>query len=250
MADARLSQIETLWSVVRQAHAEPSEETAAARARLIERYGGAIRRYLTACLRDQDAVDEVFQEFSLRFVRGDFSGVSPEKGRFRSYIKTVIFHLVADFGRRRKKYAAAALEHESLLAGRDDATTDLEEQFQTSWRDSLLGQAWEQLRQDEETSGKAWHTVLKTRSQHPELRSPELAERVGEQLGKTISPGNVRVLVHRARERFAEILIALVRDSLASSDQEALEHELIDLNLFQYCRPLLRPTEGEDDAGG
>ncbi len=82
-----LSRIETLWSVVRQAHAADSAATSSARAQLIERYGDAIRRYLMACLRDSDAVDEVFQEFSLRFVRGEFASVSPEKGRFRSYIK-------------------------------------------------------------------------------------------------------------------------------------------------------------------
>jgi RNA polymerase sigma-70 factor (ECF subfamily) len=77
------------------------------------------------------------------------------------------------------------------------------------------------------------------------MRSPELAELVSNLLQKEISSGNVRVLVHRARERFAEILIELVRDSLASTDAETLEHELIDLNLWQYCKPLLR--SGDDD---
>jgi len=246
VADPRLSQIETLWSVVRQAHSEESEETATARAQLIERYSDAIQRYLMACLRDRDAVDEVFQEFSLRFVRGDFSNVSADKGRFRSYIKTVIYHLVADFGRRRKKYAAAALEHESMLAGNADAGLDLDEQFQTSWRDSLLGKGWEELKRNEEQSGKAWHTVLKARSENPEMRSPELAELVSDLLGKDVSSGHVRVLVHRARERFAEILISLVRDSLVSADDESLEHELIDLNLWQYCKPLMNSTNEEE----
>ncbi len=246
MADPRLSQIETLWSVVRQAHADESEETAAARAQLIERYSDAIQRYLMACLRDRDAVDEVFQEFSLRFVRGDFSSVSADKGRFRSYIKTVIYHLVADFGRRRRKYAAAALEHESMLAGTAGESLQLDAQFHTSWRDSLLAKGWEELQRDEQKSGKSWYTVLKARSENPSMRSTELAELVSHQLEKEVSAGNVRVLVHRARERFAEILIALVRDSLASTDPETLEHELIDLNLWQYCKPLLRPDETDD----
>jgi len=245
LADPRLSQIETLWSVVRQAHSDESEETSAARARLIEQYSDAIQRYLMACLRDREAADEVFQEFALRFVRGDFANVSADKGRFRSYIKTVIYHLVADFGRRRKKYSAAALEHESMLAGTADSSLQLDAQFQTSWRDSLLGKGWAELRQNEEQSGKAWHTVLKARSENPQMRSPELAELVSNLLQKEISSGNVRVLVHRARERFAEILIELVRDSLASTDAETLEHELIDLNLWQYCKPLLR--SGDDD---
>ena len=245
MADPRLSQIETLWSVVRQAHSDESDDTSAARAQLIERYSDAIQRYLMACLRDREAADEVFQEFALRFVRGDFSNVSADKGRFRSYIKTVIYHLVADFGRRRKKYSAAALEHESMLAGTADSSTRLETQFQTSWRDSLLSKGWAELKQNEEQSGKAWHTVLKARSENPQLRSPELAELVSNLLEKDVSSGNVRVLVHRARERFAEILIELVRDSLASTDAETLEHELIDLKLWQYCKPLLRPNDDD-----
>ena len=245
MADSRLSQIETLWSVVRQAHADDSAETSAARARLIDRYSDAIQRYLMACLRSQDAVDEVYQEFALRFVRGGFSRVSADKGRFRSYIRTVIYHLVADFGRRKKKYAATAIEHESMLAGTAHQSLQLDEQFQASWRDSLLGKGWEALRNDEEETGKAWHTVLKARSENPQLRSPELAELVSDLLGKEVSSGNVRVLVHRARERFAEILIDLVRESLATTDQETLQHELIDLNLWQYCKPLLQPDDKE-----
>jgi len=250
MADPRLSQIETLWSVVRQAHDDESEETSAARAQLIERYSDAIQRYLMACLRDRDAAEEVFQEFSLRFVRGDFRYVSADKGRFRSYIKTVIYHLVADFGRRKNKFAATALEHESMLAGQEASSLKLDQQFQTSWRDSLLGKGWEELKRYEKESGKAWHTVLIARAENPQLRSPELAELVSGMVGREISSGNVRVLVHRARERFAEILIALVRESLASTDGETLEHELIDLNLWQYCKPLLRPNEDNDDADG
>jgi RNA polymerase sigma factor (sigma-70 family) len=237
-----LSRIETLWSVVRQAHATDSAATSAARAQLIDRYGSAIRSYLMACLRDSDAVDEVFQEFSLRFVRGELAGVSPDKGRFRSYIKTVIYHLVADFGRKKKRYQAAAIEHESLLAeNRDDDTSHLDRQFQESWRDSLLSRAWEQLQADEQSTGKQWYTVLQCRAHNPDLKSPELADLVSKQTGREISVANIRVLVHRARERFAEILIALVRESLSTPDEETLEHELIDLNLWPYCKPLLRP---------
>jgi DNA-directed RNA polymerase specialized sigma24 family protein len=246
MADPRLSQIETLWSVVRQAHSDESAETSTAGAQLIERYSDAIQRYLMACLRDRDAVDEVFQEYALRFVRGDFSNVSADKRRFRSYIKTVIYHLVADFGRRRKKYAATALEHESMLAGDGGDEIQLDEQFQTIRRDSILGKGWDELKRNEEQSGKAWHTVLKARADNPQMRSPELAELVSNLVGKEVSAGNVRVLVHRARERFAEILMSLVKDSLSSADDETLEHELIDLNLWQYCKPLMGSTDDDE----
>ena len=227
MTDLRLSQFETLLSVVRQAHADDSEKISAARARLIDRCSDAIQRYLVGCLRTRGAVDKVCQKLALRFVRGSFFSVSANKGRCRGYIRTVIYYLVADFGRRKKKYAATASAHESMLAGTAHQSLELDEQFQTSGRDSLLGQGWETLRKCEKETGKAWYTVLKSRSENPQLRSPELAELVSDLLGKEVSSGNMRVLVHRARERFAEILI--------------------DLNLWQYCKPLL---QSDDKEGG
>jgi RNA polymerase sigma factor (sigma-70 family) len=235
----RLSRIETLWSVVQRAHEPDSAETAAARASLLDRYGDAVRRYLMASLRDADAVDDAFQEFSLRFVRGDFANVSPEKGRFRNYLKTVVYHLIADFGRARKKFQAVVIEHESMLvAPEDDQAQALDAQFLTSWRESLLHQAWERLREEESASGKPWYTVLRSRAEHPEARSNELSEIVKDHLGRTVSPGNIRVLLHRARDRFAEILSADVRESLANADADRLRTELQDLNLWTYCRHL------------
>ena len=58
MNEDRLSRIETLWSVVRQAHdGAASDSRSAAQKQLLEQYGGAVRRYLLAALRNQDAAD-------------------------------------------------------------------------------------------------------------------------------------------------------------------------------------------------
>lgn len=234
-----LSQIETLWSVVQRAHDADSSETTAARASLIERYGEAVRRYLMASLRDPDAVDDAFQEFSLRFVRGDFSGVSPEKGRFRNYLKTVVYHLIADFGRARKKHQAAAIEHESLLAAPvTDEANRMDAEFLAGWREALLNRAWDRLRLEEKSSGKPWFTVLRCRAECPEARSPELAQIVTQRTGREVSSGNVRVLLHRARDRFAELLMADVRESLVAADHVGVQQELMDLNLWTYCKHL------------
>lgn len=249
MSDDHLSRIETLWSVVRTAHSDNGTQTSAARASLIERYGIAVRRYLMASLRDTDAVDDAFQEFSLRFVRGDFSGVAPEKGRFRSYLKTVVYHLIADYGRARKKFQAAAIEHESLLASpQQDTHVETDRQFFDGWRDNLLERAWNRLQSEEDTSGKPWFTVLRCRAESPELRSPELAACVSERCGREITPGNLRVLLHRARDRFAELLIEDVRESLDDADPDALQQELIDLNLWTYCRHLLADSDPRNAA--
>src|SRR6516162_6338888 len=98
----RLSGISTLWSVVCTAHQGPAEAAKPARQQLLERYGGAVRRYLRKLLRDPDAVDEVFQEFALQLVQGDLRGADPKRGRFRNFVKGTLFHLVANYRRKQR----------------------------------------------------------------------------------------------------------------------------------------------------
>lgn len=102
--ELRLSRIVSLWTFVRRAHGEPGE---AAREALLERYGGAIRRYLLGALRDEDAADEVFQEFSLKLVGGAFQRADASHGRFRNFLKTALFHLIIDHQRHRQRRRGA-----------------------------------------------------------------------------------------------------------------------------------------------
>jgi RNA polymerase sigma-70 factor (ECF subfamily) len=92
----RLSRISTLWSVVCMAHRSGQEEAAAAQERLLGLYGGAIRRYLRAAVRDEDAAEELFQEFAVRFLQGRLRRADPQRGRFRDFVKGVLVHMVAE----------------------------------------------------------------------------------------------------------------------------------------------------------
>lgn len=241
-----LSQIQTLWSVVHRAHAGQLEDARPAQERMLELYGGAVRRYLMAALRNEDGVDEVYQEFSLRFVRGDFRNVSPERGRFRSFLKTCLYHLIVDYQRRRKKGAHVEADMEQMAAHSTPAGDSADDAaFLKSWRDDLLARAWQKLANDEQQTGKPYHTVLLVRAEQPDARSPELAAAVSERLGREISSANVRVLLHRARELFAEFLLAAVTDSLPENRRDLLDEELIELQLLDYCRAALeRQTDG------
>ena len=102
-----LSQIQTLWSVVRRAHGDRLSQHQQAQERLLARYGGAARRYLLAALRDEDEADDAYQDFMLRFVRGDFHAADPAKGRFRSFLKTVLYRMIVDRQRARSDWRAA-----------------------------------------------------------------------------------------------------------------------------------------------
>jgi RNA polymerase sigma-70 factor (ECF subfamily) len=238
--------INTAWSVVRRAHGDHTAVKSAQQA-LLDRYGGAVRRYALAALRDEDAADEVFQEFALRFVRGDFGHADPERGRFRAFVKTVVYRLIVDYQRRAKKQARESGVHSNIPEPADDApsTANDDKAFHSSWRDELLARCWHKLHDDERESGKPYYTVLRYRVDHPDLRSQFLAQGLEEKLGKPINAGAVRVLLHRARDAFAEILLDEVLQSLAEGSLDEAEEELIDLDLLEYCRPALERRRGK-----
>lgn len=237
--DDRLSRIDTMWSMVQQAHHEEATQFANAQQQMLERYGGAVRRYALAALRCPDAADEVFQEFALKFVRGDYGKADPEKGRFRSFLKTSLYHLIVDYQRRRGKQQKQA----QLVADPPEVADSIrepgDEEFIASWRADLLDRVWRMMEDEQLRTGKPYHTVLLVRVEHPEVRSPELAELVGKLLDKPMKAGAVRVLLHRAREKFGELLLDEVENSLTSASDELVEQELIDLDLWQYCKPAL-----------
>lgn len=242
--DQHLSQIQTLWSMVQRAHGDHTA-LQPAQQQLLERYGGAIRRYALAALRDEDAADEVFQEFAVKFVRGDLGGADPQRGRFRAFVKTIVYRLIVDHQRRRKKLVIESPLHSNLageVAAADGELTGLAKEdalFRNSWRDDLLARCWGRLAEAECSTGKSHHTVLRYRVEHPDAGSTELAAGLSERLGKPINAGAVRVMLHRAREAFAELLLEEVRNSIADPSRDDIEDELIELELFEYCKPAL-----------
>src|SRR4051812_40597162 len=175
--DLHISRIQTAWSMVRDAHRDHTA-VQSAQERLLDRYGGAIRRYALSALRDEDAAQEVFQEFALRFVRGDFGNADPERGRFRAFVKTIVYRLIVDYQRRSKKRGREMPMHSNVAEPEADTpeSTDQDDAvFRTSWRDELLARCWQRLAEDEKETGKPYCSVLRYKVEHPELRSPELA---------------------------------------------------------------------------
>lgn len=244
--DLRLSRIETLWSVVRQANDIGEEKARQAQQALLEHYGGAIRRYLLGSLRSEDAADEVFQEFSLKLVGGAFQKADASHGRFRSFLKTTLFHLIVDYQRREKRNATRALPEETPDRPLcEDRLAEEDQAWTRSWREELLARGWLALAQTEQSTGTPYYTVLRFRSEHPDLRSQEIAEQLGGKLAKKLGSSSVRVLIHRARELLAEEVLNLVFDSIDNASLEECEQELIDLNLLEYCRSALQRRRGE-----
>jgi len=235
----RLSAIVTRWTLLQQAHGSDSQDARSAHEALLQRYGGAIRRYLSGCVRQAELADEMYQEFAIRLIQGGLQGADPQKGRFRHYLKGVLFHLLADQHQKIKKQPTGWISQFPEPAVTESSTLQEDTDFLEHWRTEILANSWNTLQAEETTSGQPWYTVLAYRRDHPDQRSEEMAVNLSSQLGKPMNASSVRQALHRARERFAEILLDQVMNSLKESSVDELHAELIDLRLMQYCEPAL-----------
>jgi RNA polymerase sigma-70 factor (ECF subfamily) len=242
--NTHLSHISTLWTLVSQAHDVGGDEVAAAQRQLLECYGAAIRRYLLGALRDADAAEDLFQEFAYRFLHGDLRRANPERGRFRDYVKGVLFHMVADYHKKRQRLPRQMASDYSDPPVNCQPDAEQEQAFLASWRDELLARAWTALAASDQAHRQSFHTVLRFRAEHREMRSHEIADQLSRLLGKPLTAAGVRKTLERARDRFEDLLLDEIAQAISNPTLEQLEEELIDLNLLEHCRRALERRRG------
>jgi RNA polymerase sigma-70 factor (ECF subfamily) len=235
----KLNQISTQWTAWYEAHQGTADVRQHAQEQLLARYEGALRRYLRKMLRSEEVAEEVFQEFALRLVSGGLKGADPQRGRLRDFLKGVLFHLAADYHKRQKRQRLSWLIFRSEPAVEPPSLCNSDHEFLISWKEELLARSWDALAALEWQTGQPFCLVLRWRSDHPEASSPELAEDLTRRLGRPFSAVGARQLLHRARQKFADLLLQEVANSLTTSTADQIEQELIDLGLLEYCRPAL-----------
>ncbi len=220
-----------MWTVLREAHGGNTEAARAAQQLLVERYGPPIRRYLLKLTADEDAADELFQDFVVRLIEGDFRHAAPDRGRFRAYLKTILVRTVA---RRRQKQLPLTREVIEIEAP-NEPEKSMDDAFDEGWREHLLLRTWSALRD----ARAVYVDALKLRVEHPHESSDELATRFSTIQGRVYSSESYRQLLHRSRRRFAQLLVMEVAHSLKTADREHVEDELSVLDLLPYCRHAL-----------
>jgi RNA polymerase sigma-70 factor (ECF subfamily) len=237
---ANLSELSTQWNLVFEARYGTPEQVNLALSKLMCRYAGAVHRYLLKATSDPDVAEELSQEFAVRFLRGDFRHGDPNRGRFRDYVKRAVQNLMKDYYRKRPRNRGRSLEPGvSEPSSPDEDPVQFDRQFLLSWRSDQLDRAWIALDKLERRSGQPHYTILRLRVDEPGLNSKAWAARLSEKLGRPVTPGAFRQALQRARREFARQLIADVRDSLGEPTLKALEEELADLELLDYCRPFV-----------
>lgn len=237
--DLHISQMQTRWVQVLEAFELPEARNA-----LVLRYFGAVHRYLIGALRDLDAADDLAQQFAQRFLECDMTRVDPRRGRFRDYVKAMVCNLLADHRRKAARRPPPPPEDVPEPADPDRELPDLDRQLLDGLRNELLARAWEGLVRIQEQSAQPFYTVLRFRAEHPEIRSPEMAEQLSGRLGRSVTAVWVRQVLLRARGRFEDLVVAEVASSVEDATPERVEQELIDLDLLDYCRSGLERYKG------
>ncbi len=232
-SDSRLDAISTQHSLLRAAHHGSITSAGPARNALALRYRRAIRGYLGALLKDDQDADEVAQMVLVKLLQGDFARATPDRGRFRDYLKVAVRNTALTHLRRKD----SPLRHE--LAD-DTAACGGDEEWLADWRRTVLDRAWDLLQEHERSRpGNLAYTLLRLLADHPDDDSEQLAERVSAILGRPIRADAVRKQISRARRKFAELLLDEVAETLDEPSPDRVEEELIETGLMDHVRDFL-----------
>ena len=229
--EQRISKISTNWDELVAAHESGySTEAAKARGDIFSRYAECAFRYLLGATRNEHIASDLTQEFALRFVRGDYGKASPDRGRFRDYLKASLRNLANDHFR---KQSSDAVSVEGFSRISEDSYS-IEPEFSQQWRQQVLNHAWESLRVYEVSRGNLYHTVLRMRATNPDASSQELAEQFSQSSGKQVTSDWIRQTLTRSRRKFGEFIRSEVASTIESDNSVDIDDELIQLGLQKY----------------
>jgi len=222
----------THWTVVLAARDTASAGADDALVQLCRTYWFPLYAHARRRGHDHHLAEDLTQEFFARLLEKQWlNAVSPEKGRFRTFLLASLDHFLANewrSARAAKRGGGRTLVSlEELETGQErfarepEANAGPERAFDKRWALAVLEQALLQLRQEFLARGKAahfedWKLFLTREATTEDCQSS--AQRLG------MSAGAVTVAVHRMRERYGELLHETVAHTVA--DPTAVDEEL------------------------
>lgn len=211
----------TPWTIVMAASLENSTAASEALENLCRTYWPPIHTHIRMRGYDRHQAQDLTQEFFTRLLRGNaFAGVSPDKGRFRSFLLAALRHLLINEWKRentiKRGGAVTIVDLDSLdpsvrnaYEPRDGEDPSLA--FDRCWALTLIAKVRERLRREYEAAGQPErHEVLKAHLMDEEGRS---CLNTANSLGLTESA--TKSAIHRIRRRFAELLRSEISRTVA-----------------------------------
>jgi RNA polymerase sigma-70 factor (ECF subfamily) len=153
---------DTEWSHIVDLGGDDEAARAASFERILRRYWPPVFHYLKAVYRSshEDAEDMAQGFFAMMIGRMDFATLSPERGRFRTFLKVALRRYVAGEGRKasaRLHRAAVPIEehpHAAEVSPGTPPPEDPEAAFEREWAACVLRDVHERLREELRRLGK------------------------------------------------------------------------------------------------
>ena len=216
----------TNWSLVLAARDEPSAAGREALEALCERYWYPLYACVRGSGHDADAARDLTQDFFARLLERDFlEGVSPEAGRFRSFLLASLKHFLSH---ERDKRRALKRGGTSIHVSLDDGTAEdrfarepadhltPEQVFERRWALTVLDHALEKLKLEHAARGEhhrfeRLREFLTGQEPHPSYR--DIAGELG------VTEEAVKAAVHRLRRRLGVVLREEIADTVARPEE-------------------------------
>ncbi len=222
----------THWSVVLlAAAADPSPASSAAFEKLCQSYWYPLYAYIRGRGYSPEDAQDLTQDFFARLLENHgLQGVSPLKGKFRSFLLASVKHLLSDERDRANSQKrgggvlvlaldAQTAEERYRLEPLDELTP--EKVFERRWAAALVEQVLGQLEEDYSSTGRGLvYQVLQAfvPGDGPGRDYTVAARQLG------ITEGAARVAVHRLRQRFGTMFRAAVAETVDAPEE--LEPEM------------------------
>jgi len=203
----------THWTLIQAVQEGSPQEAAQALETICREYWFPIYAYLRRSGRGPHDAEDLTQAFFERLISEEaIKNVHQERGRLRTFLLTVLVRLLSDHGRHHaalKRGGGQApisfdeMEAEERYAREPLDLRDPEKIYLHAWASDLLHGVYEQLR----AAFAAERRLEMFQTLEPYLGSEETQppyEELATKLGST--PGAVRLLVHRLRKKFRELL--------------------------------------------
>ncbi len=222
--------VTTHWSVVLTAGRSDTTTARDALAKLCQTYWRPLYAYLRRRGYQPADAEDLTQAFFARLLaRNDVASVSPDRGRFRSYLLAAMNHFLSDEwdkARAQKRGGGCVIQLESSIAESayaEDQADRLtpETLFDQRWAITVLEEVHQRLSREYEREGKgALFEALRFSLMGERSVAPyaDLAAKLG------MSEGAVKVAVHRIRLRYRVFLRELIAETVSSPAE--VEEEL------------------------
>jgi RNA polymerase sigma factor (sigma-70 family) len=218
--------VTTRWTMVLAAGKQNSPAAAGALEQLCRDYWYPLYAYVRHRGHSPENAEDLTQEFFARLLEKNYlAGLDGNRGKFRAFLLAALKHFLAnewDRANRQKRgggVTVLSLDYQNAdtryqIDPPDHLSPD--KLFDRAWALTLLEKVIARLRAESEADGHA--EQFEQLKQHLMVGSNEI--QYADAAAKlAMSEGNVRVLVHRLRKRYRELLKQEVAQTLADPAQ-------------------------------